>query len=276
MLRLHQVHDLAVFVPKRSRGTKDGSSDRQVLKKIGKVRSVVFAPDGRRVVGLLIKRPDIVGMIKREDAFLALDAFVVAGKGIHVTREEDGLDEAARRRLGIEWDCCLLWEGMDAQTTDGHDLGYVNDVEFDEHTGSVSRFFVGEGSLSRQLIGSVEIPVTMLRGYRDGRMLVDAEAASLGVNGGLAGRAGEAAGKVQASARETGDKIATGTVKAVEKGSRGVGKMIGDTKRAYQREAGTPKKPSEGQAARTLGRQLGKVGSLFDSFADEYKKASKS
>lgn len=297
MLRYSKLYNKPVFAPKQGRrGTRtdaDGQEE-QVLRKVGRVRHAVFTPDGQRLVGLLVKRPDTAGMFKREELFLGVDSFEAVGKGIHVTRGDESFDDAARERLGVEWERCIMWAGMDAKTTDGKELGYVNDAEFAEATGVVTKFYVGDDGLSQSLVGSVEIPASMVRGYERGFMLVDPEAKSLGLNGGLAGAAGEAVGKAQVGAAQAQEKVVAGTVEAIDSGSRGLGKMIGDTKRAFQAEAGEPKKATSGTdgssgsakpapkkkptgdgAARAVGRQLGKFGSMFGSFADEYKKASK-
>ena len=139
-------------------------------------------------------------------------------------------------------------------------------------------------------MGSVEIPLEMLRGYHKGFMIVDEKAAHLGLNGGLAAQAGEATARASLAAQEAGKRLGKEATQAVDKGSHALGKMIGQTKRATQASlAATEKsskekkashtrtsdKKSSGKAARAVGRQLGKVGSMFGSFADEYKKSSK-
>ena len=43
-------------------------------KKLGRVHFPVFTPNGTRVVGFMIKLPDIVGMVKQPDKFVPLDA----------------------------------------------------------------------------------------------------------------------------------------------------------------------------------------------------------
>ncbi|MCI1318610.1 MAG: PRC-barrel domain containing protein, partial [Atopobiaceae bacterium] len=45
-------------------------------KRLGKVHQVVFSPNGRQVVGILISRPDVAGMVKRDDVFCALDSIL--------------------------------------------------------------------------------------------------------------------------------------------------------------------------------------------------------
>ena len=150
-----------------------------------------------------VRRPDVAGMVRREDAFVALDSFDVGSLGLVVTRPKDGMDDAARERLGLDWDRCILWAGMDAKTTDGKELGWVSDIEFSPKTGNVKSFHVGDGAVAKSLVGNVEIPADMLRGYRDGYMLVDPEAATLALNGGLAARAGEGYADISAFTRRT-------------------------------------------------------------------------
>lgn len=252
MLKVSQLYNMHVFAPKSGRrGKKAAAEGRVEYGKIGRVHMTVFSPDGSRVVGFLVKRPDIVGMVKREDLFLGFDSFelVDKGKSVRATRGEESFDDAARARLDVAWDQCVMWTGMDAKTSDGKELGYVNDAEFDGTTGAVSKFFVGDGGVAQKLVGSVEIPASMLRGYKNGWMIVDPAAAHLELNGGAAARAGEATAKAKIEAGRAGKKISKDAAVAVDKGSYGLGKMIGDTKRAFQEAAGEPEKPKAQKSA---------------------------
>lgn len=306
-MKYSQVYNAVVLTPKAANKKSETAPDaaaeasgvpqKKAFSKLGKVHHAVFSPKGTKVVGFLIKRPDLVGMIKRDDVFVALDSCKLVDGALHVSKDDESFDDAARKRLGIDWDACIMWAGMDAETTDGHRVGYVNDVEFDERTGEVALFLVGDGGVSRQLVGSFEIPASMLVGYSKGRMLVDPAAKDLSLNGGLAARAGEATAKAKMGAEQASEKITQGTVEAIDKGSHDFGRMISETKRAYQKQAGTsPKKagaakasgssgkkaqpsakkaPTSDEAARAVGKQIGKLGSMFGSFAEEYKKSSK-
>ena len=246
MLKVSMVMAVRVYEPKPKQVEDYSLLSQKELSTVGKVHQVVFAPNGKRVVGFLVRRPDVGGMIKRRDAFLALDSFVATDSGLVVTRKSDGLDEAAIERLGLNWDACILWRGMDARTSDGKDLGWVSDVEFDAKTGVVHNFLVSDGAIAQSLVGNVVIPNDMLIGYQDGYMVVDAAVAGSPLDGGLAARAGEG----YARAKQGGKK-------AVEKGAYGLGRMIGKAK----------KKP--------VGEQLGRTKGMFGAFMEEYKKASK-
>ena len=143
MPRISALTGKTVLLLKKTKKDKDGSVTEK-YQKFGRVRSAVFAPDGKRVVGFVVKRPDVAGMIKRGDAFLALDSFESYDeKSVVVTRQKDGLDDAALKRLGVDWDSCIIWSGMDARTTDGKSLGYVSDVEYGERCARQGRRLQG-------------------------------------------------------------------------------------------------------------------------------------
>lgn len=234
MLKVSQLVGLRVFAPKKPKTQKDGTVTER-LQRLGKVHNAVFSPDGGSVVGLLVKRPDVAGVIKRDDAFVALDSFELAADGtVTVTRPEDGLDDAAIRRLDLDWDACIIWSGMDAKTVEGKPLGYVSDAEFNEKTGEVSRFSSTDGGVAHALLGSFVITPDMLRGYRDGCMIVDAGGHAVALDGGLAGAAGEGYARAKAKGAEVGKKVGTAAGEAVDKGSFALGKMIGRAQRAIK------------------------------------------
>ena len=237
MLKTSQMTGVAVYAPKGS-GAKSGA-----FARLGKVHMTVFAQDGRRVVGFLVSRPDIAGMVKREDVFVALDSIAPCDGGVRVTKGAESYDDVARARLGIDWDACLLWSGMDAKTTDGKVLGYVNDASFNSKTGEVESFMVGDGGVAQSLVGSVLIPIDMMVGYQDGWMLVAPEAARQQLTGGVAAKAGESYARAKYEGKKAAAKAGKAAGEAVDKGSRAIGKQIGRTK------------------------------GMFSSFVDEFKKA---
>lgn len=232
MLRIGSLTGRRVLLLKKTTTAKDGTVTDK-YQKLGKVRTAVFSPDGKRVVGLVVKRPDVAGMIKRADVFLAWDSFkCLDEKDIVVSRPKDGLDDAALRRLGLDWDRCIIWSGMDAKTTDGKSLGYVSDAEYDQRTGEVARFFTADGGMARALIGSFVITPDMVLGYREGFMVVDARDRSVALDGGLAGAAGEGYARAKAGATVVGKKVGAAAGEAVDKGSFALGRALGKAKRA--------------------------------------------
>lgn len=250
MLKVSDLMRLDVYRPKDKRAADPKTLPLSALVLVGTIRQVVFSPQGDKVVGVLLRRPDVAGMVRREDAFVSLDG-LVAGTSCMVVTREDAMDAAAIARLGLDWDACILWTGMDAKTTDGKELGWVSDVEFGPKTGSVRAFYVGDGNVSESLVGRVVIPGDMLRGYKDGFMLVDPAAARLSLDGGLAAKAGEGYARVRQGGRQAAERAGKAAGTAVKKGARGLGKAIGRAKKA------------------------GGARGMFGSFVDEYKKASK-
>ena len=233
MYKVSELAGLRVLLPKKPKVAKDGTVTER-LQRLGKVHNAVFAPNGLRVTGVMVKRPDVVGMVKREDAFVALDSLKLEDGCLVVTRPDDGMGEPARRRLGLNWDACIIWTGMDARTTAGKPLGYVSDAEFDLRTGAVSRFFTTDGGVARALLGSFVITPDMVLGYKDGCMVIDARERPVELEGGLAGAAGEGYARAKAKGGEIGKKVGAAAGEAVDKGSFALGKMIGKAQRAIK------------------------------------------
>ena len=251
MLKVSDLTGRRVLLFKKTTTAKDGTVTDKYTK-LGKVHAAVFSPSGKRVVGFTVKRPDIAGMVKREDAFLAWDSFTVGEKDLVVRRSEDGLDEAAIKRLSLNWDACIMWSGMDAKTTDGKPLGYVSDVEFDEKTGRVTRFLTNDGGMARALIGSFVITPEMVLGYKNGFMIVDASGRSVELDGGLAGAAGEGYARAKAKGAEVGKKVGAVAGEAVDKGSFALGRMIGKAQRAISDATAPEDEPAQQPAAPAL------------------------
>ena len=236
-LNAKQLMDVVVYAPKdRKQATASGAYSR-----FGRVHNVVFSPDGRRVVGIMVKRPDVVAMVAVADAFVALDALGPCDGGLRVTRGRDAYDELAQERLGLDWDRCIIWVGMDVRSQGGRKLGFVENATFKAWEGDVVTFGVGDGNAAESLVGHLEIPVDMMQGYQDGWMIADDEAAKMALSGGVAAKAGEGYAKAKVAGKEAAEKAG----EAVAEGSR------------------------------ALGKQLGRTKGMFGAFMDEYKKASK-
>ena len=245
MPRISALTGKPVLLLKKTKKDKDGVVTDK-YQKFGRLRAAVFSPDGRRVVGFVVKRPDVVGMIRRGDAFVALDALGrFDEKNMLVSRPEDGLDDAALRRLDLDWDNCIMWAGMDAKTTDGKPLGYVSDAEYDEKTGRVTRFFTNDGGMAKALIGSFVIAPEMVRGYSNGFMVVDTQGERVSLDGGLAGAAGEGYARAKAGASKLGKKAGAAAGEAVGKGSFALGRALGKAKRAMTEAAEDESRPKD-------------------------------
>ncbi len=232
---------------------KDGTT--REPKKVGKIHYPVFTPEGTRVVGFMLRLPDIAGMVKQPDRFIAYDAIGVSGDIMVAKDDRAAFDAPAAKRLGIDLDACLIWTGMDVRTTSGKPVGYCADVDFNGRTGEVLSFILTEGGASNALVGHREMPPRMLKGYRDGAMVVSEEALDLAFSGGAAAKAAEVSVHAAAKASEVGAKAKV----QVKKGA-----AILDDKGSKALDKGS----------KALGKQLGKTKGMFGSFVSEYKKAA--
>jgi sporulation protein YlmC with PRC-barrel domain len=192
-------------------------------------------------------------MFKRKDRFLAHDAFKIEDGRVVATIDRDSWDGLACKRLGINWDECLILEGMPVVTSTGEKLGAINSVEFDKHTRKALELKVTEGAASQAIIGSSDIPIDLIIGYKDGSIVAEPPAAKIKAEGGLAAKAGEQAA------------IATHAIKEKTKNVREAASTIG-------KKAGKSAGKAVDSGSKALGKQLGKTKGMFKAFKDEYKK----
>ena len=235
--------------PEDKRERKDGTE--RGPRKFGKIHYAVFTPQGDRVVGFMMYLPDIAGMIKQEDCFIALDAVKPYEGGLLVPDDSACFDRAAEKRLGLDLDSCIIFTGMDVCTKSGEKIGYCTDAAFNERTGVVTSYAITEGAASDALVGHRDIPAGYVLGYQSGFMVVEDDAADLEFSGGAAAKAAEVSVKVSAGAKKGAEAAKKGAQVLDDKGSKAVDK-----------------------GSRALGRQLGKTKGMFSSFVTEYKKAA--
>lgn len=231
MATWEQLGNAKVYVPRQAKGKQAQAGEEPAPKRIGRLHHLVFSPDGTRVVGAMVKRPDVAGMVKREDQFVALDRIFDYEKGV-IVQGDEAFDQEAAKRLGVDLDRCLIWEGMDVVTEQGDPLGYIADIEFDGKTGELQQVNAIDSGMSQSLVGSVPIPPELVLGYRKGAMVVKAEAKDLKLTGGIMEAAGTAVGKAQVKAKEAGEKTGKVVGEAVDKGSFALGRAIGHAKNA--------------------------------------------
>lgn len=229
--------------PAEDKRTKKDGTPREP-HRFGKIHHPVFAPEGTRVVGFMVKMPDVAGMIKQPDRFIALDALEIYEGVLTVADRKDAFDAPAAKRLGVDLDRCIIWTGMDVVTQGGARVGYCSDVAFSFKTGKAASFSLTESGASNALVGHREMPVSYLKGYREGAMVVSDDVLDLEFSGGAAAKAAEASVKVGASVKKGAAKLDAAGSKALDKGSK------------------------------ALGKQLGKTKGMFGSFMSEYKKAA--
>ena len=259
-------------------------------KRIGKVRRFVFHPKEKRVVGFVVKRPDLLWMFRRKDLFVAVSGYEIEDGRIVVSNDPAATNRAACKALGVDWDACVLWVGLPVMTEDGDALGVVGSVTFDRKTGVVDSVTTDSGATANALLGKREIPANLVKGFRRGMgaalaqtgaegeeseevvlgaILVADEARDIAVEGGLAEKAGEATAVVVDKAHTAVDKAkpvasaaAKKTGEVVNKGAYATGKQIAATKgmfsgfkEEYDKARGP--KPSQEKALEKAGRTQG-------------------
>ena len=277
MLTTKQLAGVRVYRAKERRNKEDK------ISRLGKVHQVVFAPDGHSIVGVTVRRPDIAGMIKQDDVFVALDALEpVATGGLAIADREGATDKAAIKRLGLDWDRCVIWVGMDVRTSDGKLLGYVSDVLFDAEQGTVRAFSCTDGGAASALVGDRRFGPAMVKGLRGTTMVVDPEVAHMEFSGGLAGRAGAATAQAKQKAAELGEAASVQAARAgkaageaATKGGHALGRAIGHAKAQVSTGADAAKLPSAESAGDAVSKQLGRVRGMFADFKREFDEASK-
>lgn len=258
------------------------------LKKYGKVHQIIFHPSKPLAIGIAVKRPDFLLMKKRDDRFVSLDRLKRIEEGLEVQDGNDSWGVAACKRLGVDYDKCIIWDYMPVKTPSGKELGLIKDVFFDEESFKVDCIDISPSSANRAILGASRIPVAMIRGYRDGAIVVDEEASELEEAGGLAAKAGEAWAKgkhnvaesqnaATAKAEELGKKADVGAYKAGQSLSNQRKKM-NDAFDAHQAKKDAEQKSGNltgvDKAANDLGKQLGKASRAWKQFKKELDESS--
>ena len=248
-------------------------------KRIGKVRSFVFHPKERRLVGFMVKRPDLLWMFHRKDLFVSLDGFELDDGRIVLSDDAKTRDKAACKALDVRLDDCVIWVGLPVVTESGDTLGTVGTVTFSLVTGKVDSFVVNTGATANALLGTRSVPADFIRGFKRGigtalagqyegddetpvlgAIMVDDAVADIAVEGGAAAKAGAATAVAMDKAHTAVDKAkpkvseaAHAAGDAVNKGAYAAGKQIGaatgmfsDFKKEYDKARGPkPEKSSE-------------------------------
>lgn len=252
-------------------------------KRIGKVRSFVFHPKERRLIGFMVKRPDLLWMFHRKDLFVSLDGFELDDGRVVLSDDTKTRDKAACKALDVRLDDCVIWVGLPVVTESGDTLGTVGTVTFSLVTGKVDSFVVNTGATANALLGTRSVPVDLIRGFKRGigtalagqyegddetpvlgAILVDDAAAEIAVEGGAAEKAGAATAVAMDKAHTAVDKAkpkvseaAHAAGDAVNKGAYAAGKQIGaatgmfsDFKKEYDKARGPkPEKPAKDEDA---------------------------
>ena len=266
---------------------KAGKDGAPFLKKVGKIRSFPIHPKKAKVIGVLIKRPDLAWMFHRGDVLVSTDG-LESVDGNLVYSEGGGkfgheAEKALSKNYGITLDECLLWLGLPVLTESGEAVGFVKDMEFAPSSGNIVSIEIGKGPTSDTLLGSVRMPATVIRGFKRGKgtrlsdspmpddggndgdafgaLVVTDEALELEASGGVAEKAGRTAAVVADKTRKTYRK----TMKRTEGIRRGAGEKA--------KKAASAASDAAEKGAFVTGRQIARASGMFSEFKDEFLKA---
>lgn len=229
-------------------------SSQDKAEKVGKVSDIVFHPSQKKVVGIVVRRPDIAMMFKRADLFVGIHAFDVLDDCVILKNVANPFDKSACKQLGVNWDDCIYWIGFPLMSKDEKSIGTVGRVNFIPENGEVVSVEANEGSLSRALLGVKEIPAEFILGFRRGigvslrqdtveqeryaqenpeqflgAILIDEEALGVANQGGLAQKAGSASVVIAKKASRVVEK----TGEAAVSGAAAVVDRVGQTKDGF-------------------------------------------
>lgn len=254
---------------KRVLGGKSGES------RIGKVARFVFHPSQKRCVGFIVKRPDLALMFHRPDMFVPLDSFSVNEDGVVVVSSDkkDAVGPAAVKRLGLNWDTCVMWEGMPLIKESGEELGHIGNIEFSAKNGKLVSVTAERGATAKTLLGQLVIPASEVIGFKlgigvelseewaetesgeaeplRGAVLVSDNIDLSFTQGGIAEAAGQGAAKAQNKVRKAASSVKPKAETVAKKTGEAVNK-----------------------GAYATGKQLGRAKGMFSAFKEEYDKAS--
>ena len=277
-------------------------------KRIGKIRRFVFHPKEKRVIGFVVKRPDLLWMFHRADVFVPIDGYDLVDGRVIIRPDAAASGKAYCKKEGLNWDDCVLWVGLPVMSEDGESYGIVGNVTFNRFTGTVDCFETDNGATSNALLGKRTIPADIVRGFKHGMgaalanmgaegmegeevqlgaMLVSPQVANLNSEGGVAEKAGAAT--AVAKAKPVASAAAKKTGEVVNKGAYATGKQISKSKHMFQdfkAEYDKAVAPSDGQKAASASKASSsskasgakkkaapKKKNMFAAFKDEYDKA---
>lgn len=239
-------------------------------KQLGKVRCFVFHPSKKRCVGFLVKRPDAALMFRRKDSFVAFDGFELHEDGVRIKDGDAFTGSDACKRLDVDLDRCVIWQGMPVVSEGGESIGFVDDVLFSSSSGAVDGIVPQSGATAKVLLGTVSVPRDLILGFKlgvgellnvtgeedgeecdlHGAIVVSDKVLSLDAEGGFA----EKAGKTAAIAAENAKRVKDAAKPKVSAAGDAAGKAIG-------------------KGAFATGRQLSRAKGMFAAFKSEYEKA---
>lgn len=259
--------------------SKPKKKNPDAVKKLGRIHSWVFYPNGARCAGFLVKRPDIALMFHRQDSFVAFNGFEIFDGDIVIKDDTAASGKGACKALQVNLDDCVIWSGLPVMCKDGTTFGLVGNVDYDKRTGKVIDIAADKGATANTLLGQLVIPAEKIIGFKRGigtqlyvsdedndpnslgALLVDESVKELVAEGGVAEKAGAATAVATDKAKKAVKKVKPGAKKAVESAQEITGKATDAVGNAAEK------------GAFATGRQVMRAKGMFGRFAEEFKAA---
>ncbi|MGN0072791.1 MAG: hypothetical protein ACI36W_03215 [Coriobacteriales bacterium] len=271
MLETKNLHKLKVYV-----STKKGK-----VKKYGKVHCLVFHPSKPKAVGLMVKRPDAAMMVQRKDRFVSLDkvGFTDEGDILVELEDRDAWDRDAAKRLAVDLDLCIIWDGMPVRNLQGLELGIISNIVLGNDL-RIQSIDISSGDVNRLILGSADISIDKLRGYDPNQqaIIADVQPADIEVSGGVAAKAGEAWAKGTHKVSQGQEAVSARAAENIEDTAYAAGEAIGSIKEKasakaeelHLKEKGSELSSKAGEAINTGAYKLGQaIGSLRDKGGED-------
>ncbi len=244
--------------------------DPEATKKVGRIHAFVFHPKEPRLVGFLVKRPDIALMFHRKDLFVAFNGWHIQDGDIVLNNTAGSKDRSACKELSIDLDECVIWVGLPVITQDGTQLGVVDSVTFDDQNGRVLALEISQGTTANALLGQRTLPPEDICGFKRGigtqlYMADDDDERALGAL--LVKDTAKDAQVVGGAAEKAG----TATAVAKDKVTRTYKRMKPKVQQASQ-EATKAAVDAVEKGVYATGKQIGRTKGMFKNFKDEFKK----
>ena len=235
---------------------------KRIPHRVGRVADLVFHPSKKRVIGFIMKRPDILWMFKRKDKFVAIDGFEMIDGRPYILGESKTTGKAAYKALELVPDDCLTWMKLPVITKSGQNIGIVVDVSFDIDGGAIQSVEISPNPIEGFLFGKRNVSVGMVKGYREFRE-VDARYADDYTD--EDSDAEDAFGAILVSDKVLETDVEDGLAHKAIRGAAAV------SQQATLAAKATGKVVVEGAVATT--NQIKKTKGMFSAFRNEYKKA---
>ena len=205
------------YVGRQAYLTTDETDEEVTVKKIGRVHFFVFSKN--ECVGVFVKRPDVVMMVRRKDIFAPLSSINFQKKSIILDANYEKRGKAFLKERNIKLSQTFVYDGMCVEAEGGKSLGTIDNVVCDAN-GKVLSVEVSDGVASDKLLGTRTVPAELLVGMKVGTggarlvstsdnadegcgvFVVKEEAASIKFAGGAAEKAAVTSAKVATQVKE--------------------------------------------------------------------------